>query len=84
MPVFYYPAFVRIEAESERKADKMADDFIDTHDLGGGRSVGWLGDGIEEREDAHDATCTCPADLRSRGGWRSTCPAHGTWRLLAP
>ncbi|MEU6709908.1 hypothetical protein ABZ897_00400 [Nonomuraea sp. NPDC046802] len=28
-------------------------------------------------EEANDL-CTCPADLVVRGGWRSTCPAHGT------
>lgn len=27
-----------------------------------------------EREDP----CTCPPDLRARGGWRSSCRVHGT------
>ncbi|WP_242892544.1 hypothetical protein [Actinomadura litoris] len=30
----------------------------------------------EDLEDA--AECTCPADLRSRGGFRGGCPVHAT------
>jgi hypothetical protein len=30
-------------------------------------------DGEEEDESA----CTCPPDLRARGGFKSTCPVHG-------
>jgi hypothetical protein len=33
----------------------------------------------EPTEDAGDAIpCTCPPGLAARGGWRSSCPAHGT------
>lgn len=29
-------------------------------------------------EEDDESACTCPPDLRARGGFRSTCPVHGT------
>lgn len=30
-------------------------------------------------DDADESACTCPPDLRERGGFRSSCPSCGTW-----
>ncbi len=35
-------------------------------------------DFFRDEEANPDESCTCPSELRERGGWQSTCPAHGS------